>query len=252
MNYSVCIDALFPKMPLREALQAVKDCGFSAIEFWSFWDKDIEELSTLCKEFEIRVAAFCTDFRPNPGDRRNHETYLEGLKQAADAAAKLGCSMLITQVGNSIPGISEEEHDAALLDVFQKAVPILKERELTLLVEPLNVKVDHPGYHMKETAHAVALLDRVGSERIKILFDLYHQQITEGDLYATVAGHLQKIAHFHLAAVPGRTEPTDGEVNYPYLIREIHKLGYDGFFGLEYMPKTDPAKTLRKVREQFP
>lgn len=252
MNYSVCIDALFHDMPLETALTEVKNCGYDAIEFWTWWDKDLDRLKELCNSLDLKVVTFCTDFRPNPGDPSQHDAYLEGLAASIEAAQKLGCSTLIAQAGWSIPGISFEAHEDALTKVMTDALPLLKRNGVTLIMEPLNVLTDHPGYHMSTSAHAFSWLEKIGDPHIKILFDLYHQQITEGNLLTNVKAHLSRIGHFHIAAVPGRTEPTSGELNYPSIIRAIDSFGYNGYFGLEYMPKASPSGTLREVRALFP
>ena len=252
MKYSVCTDALFHGMDPGTVLPQVKDCGFDAMEFWTWWDKDIPELARICRDLEMKVVTFCVDFRNNPGDSAQHDAYLDGLKRSIEAAKALNCSTLIAQAGWAMDGISFEAHDAALTQVMEDAVPILKNSNMELVVEPLNVKVDHPGYHMSTSVHAFSWLQGIGDPHVKILFDLYHQQITEGNLTGTVTRHIDSIGHFHIAAVPGRVEPTRGEVNYPFVLKAIDALGYQGYLGLEYMPKTDPIATLRAVRQAFP
>lgn len=182
-------------------------------------------MKDLCDSLGLKVVTFCTDFRINPGDATQHDRYLEGL------AASI---------------------EEALTQVMKDAVPLLKENDMTLVLEPLNIITDHPGYHMSTGAHAFSFLQKIQDEHIKILFDLYHQQITDGNLLDTVTKNLSRIGHFHIAAVPGRIEPTIGELNYPYILKAIEKLGYEGYFGLEYMPKRDALETLREVRAAFP
>ncbi len=252
MNYSVCTDALFHGEPIEKSLSLVKECGFDAIEFWTWWDKDMKLLKELCDSLELKVVAFCTDFRINPGDAARHDHYLEGLAASIEEAKKLNCSTLIAQAGWNIDGISFEKHEEALTRVMKDAIHILKKNDITLILEPLNITTDHPGYHMSASAHAFSFLEKIQDDHIKILFDLYHQQITEGNLLDTVTKNLSKIGHFHVAAVPGRIEPTVGELDYPYILKAIERLGYEGYFGLEYMPKRDALETLKEVRAAFP
>ena len=251
-RYSVCFDALFHNQPVAEVLPAIRDCGYDTVEFWTWWDKDLPDLRRLCKELKLSVAAFCVDFRNNPGDPAQRTAYLEGLRRSIEAAKDLECSMLIAQAGGAMEQVPFHTHDASLAITLEAAVPILEDSGMTLVIEPLNTKVNHPGYHMSTSEHAFSMLRAIGSERIKVLFDLYHQQITEGNLLANVQENLPLIGHFHIAGVPGRGIPTEGELNYPYMIQTIENYGYDGFFGLEYMPKGDALSSLKILRQAFP
>ncbi|MBD5551137.1 MAG: TIM barrel protein [Lachnospiraceae bacterium] len=252
MNYSVCIDALFHGEPVDKVLPLVKKCGYNAIEFWTWWDKDMNLLKDLCSSLNLKVVTFCTDFRINPGNAADHDRYLEGLALSIEEAKKLNCPMLIAQAGWEIEGISFESHEDALIKVMQDALPLLTKENMTLVLEPLNVLTDHPGYHMSTSAHAFSFLKKINDPHIKILFDIYHQQITEGNILANIKEHLPQIGHFHIAAVPGRTTPTAGELNYPCILENIKEMGYNQYFGLEYMPKEDPLKTLQEVYGAFP
>ena len=252
MNYSVCIDALFPDSTLDEIIPKLQAHGYDTIEFWSWWDKDIPGLKRMCEKHHIRISTFCTDFRHNPGNPSEHDVYLEALETSIKTAKELNCHMLIAQAGWHMSEISPEIHEASLIRVLKDAVPILEKSEITLIVEPLNVLVDHPGYHLSTTNHAFSILDKVGSNHIKILFDIYHQQITEGNILATIKCNLDRIGHFHLAAVPGRIEPYSGELNYPLIIERVTEMGYKDDWGLEYMPKIDAWETLKQIKQSFP
>lgn len=252
MNYSVCTDALFYGEPIDKVLPLVKECGYNAVEFWTWWDKDMNLLKDLCASLDLKIVTFCTDFRINPGNAADHDRYLEGLAASIEEAKKLHCSMLIAQAGWRIDGISFEKHEDALTKVMQDALPLLKKENMTLLLEPLNVLVNHPGYHMSTSVHAFSFLEKINDPHVKILFDIYHQQITEGNILANIKEHLSQIGHFHIAAVPGRIEPTVGELDYPYILHSIESFGYEQYFGLEYMPKKNALETLKKVYGAFP
>lgn len=252
MNYSVCTDALFHGQPIDKVLPLVKKCGYNAIEFWTWWDKDMNLLRDLCDSLDLKVVTFCTDFRINPGNAKDHDRYLDGLAASIEEAEKLNCSMLIAQAGWEMEGISFQAHEDALTRVMQDALPLLRKKNMTLILEPLNVLTDHPGYHMSTSAHAFSFLEKTGDPHIKILFDIYHQQITEGNILTNIQKHLPQIGHFHLAAVPGRMEPVAGELHYPHILQCIEASGYTGYFGLEYMPKRDTIETLQEVYGAFP
>ena len=108
---------------------------------------------------------------------------------------------------------------------------------ITLLLEPLNTKVDHPGYTLAHSAQAFEVVRRIGSPRLKVLYDVYHMQIMEGDLIATMDVHLDEIGHIHVADVPGRHEPGTGEIDYGSIARMLRANGYDRGVGLECFPR---------------
>ena len=132
---------------------------------------------------------------------------------------------------------------------MEKAAGLAESAGITLVIEPLNLLVDHPGYHLSSSQDAFDVVERIGSRQVKVLYDIYHQQITEGNLLMNIAGHLDKIGHFHAAGNPGRGEITKGEINYRFLFETLADMGYEGYVGLEYMTKEDPVKGLIETRK---
>lgn len=255
MKYSVCIDAVFMnKGPFAQAMETVKDAGYKAIEFWSWWDKDLEEIKRIKEDLDLEVATFCTKFI-NPGDKELQNDYLEGLKQSIEAAKKLECSTLIAQAGWEFESfhkeITRKEHRKIFLDTMQRAAKLAEKEEMTLVIEPLNLLVDHPGYHLSTSEDSFEVIDKIGSKNVKILFDIYHQQITEGNLIRNITENIDKIGHFHAAGNPGRNEITRGEIHYRHIFEEIKKLGYERYIGLEYMTDQEPLQGLKDARSQI-
>ena len=115
------------------------------------------------------------------------------------------------------------------------------------MVEPLNILVNHRGYFLSQSKEAFQIIDEVGSSNVKILFDIYHQQISEGNLIANITANIDKIGHFHVADNPGRHEPGTGEINYTNVFAAIRKTGFDGFVGMEMWPVGDHAEAVRKT-----
>jgi hydroxypyruvate isomerase len=122
---------------------------------------------------------------------------------------------------------------------------------ITLVVEPLNILVNHKGYYLATSAEGFQILDEVGSPHVQLLFDIYHQQITEGNLIQNITRNIRKIGHFHVADVPGRHQPGTGEINYGNVFAAIVKAGYTGFIGLEMWPTIDHATAVRQTLELF-
>lgn len=245
MRYSVCLPAVMKGMDLVQAMRFVHGLGFEAVEFWSWWDADLDGIDRVRRELEMTVTAFCTKF-VSLTDRAKRQLYLDGLKESIQAAGKCGAKMLITQVGNDT-GKSWERQMANVRDGLKAAVPLLETAGITLLVEPLNIKVDHKGYFLSLSVDGFDLIRDVGSKSVKLLYDIYHQQITEGNLIPTIVKNIGDIGHFHAAGHPGRHELTTGEINYPNVFRAIGEAGYQGYMGLEYFPLRAPEEGLKAL-----
>ncbi len=130
---------------------------------------------------------------------------------------------------------------------LKTAAPLAEEAGVTLVLEPLNILVDHPGYFLTSSREGFEIVEQVGSPAVKLLYDIYHQQVTEGNLIATITSHIDLIGHFHAADVPGRHEPGTGEINYANVLAAIDEAGYEGFIGLEYAPTVATAESLQAV-----
>jgi hydroxypyruvate isomerase len=184
-------------------------------------------------------------------DPATRAAYLTGLQESLVAARQLNCRTLISQVGDAREGVSREEQHACLVEGLRQAAPLLEAADVTLVIEPLNELVDHAGYYLIRSDEAFAIVDQVGSPRVKVVFDIYHQQISEGHLIHNLTANIDKIAHFHAAGNPGRHELSVGEIDYPSVFAAIQATGYDGYVALEYWPTRDPAEGLREVAEWF-
>lgn len=248
MKVSVCIDSVCRGWDLSEALSLVKMSGFDAFEFWSWRRKDIDHLAKEMQRLDLTLAAFCT-VGGTLVDRESHKDYLNGLKDAVNIARRLGCNMLITTAGNELPGIPRERQLENVVVGLQSAAPIVEAAGITLVLEPLNTVVDHPGHLLSRSSEAFDIIDQVGSKQIKVLFDIYHQQITEGNLIDTITCRLSSIGHIHAAGCPGRHELQFGEIHYVNLFQALSTAGYSNYIGLEYVPSFNAAEGLKDARK---
>jgi hydroxypyruvate isomerase len=153
----------------------------------------------------------------------------------------------ITQVGNDTGAPREVQH-TAIVETLKAAKPILEQYGVTVMPEPLNVKVNHPGYYLTTASEAFDIIREVDSPFVKVVYDIYHQQVTEGDIIPTVTKHLDLIAHLHSAGHPGRHDLWEGELNYKYIFDAIDKAGYTGACGLEYGALGDPIESLKRAK----
>ncbi|MDR2135950.1 MAG: TIM barrel protein [Treponema sp.] len=250
MRFSVCVESLFPGNDIAQKSREAKRAGADAFEFWTWWDKDLCALRKAADETGLCPAAMCTKFvsLTDPAER---EAYRKGLMESLAAAKVLGCKTLIGLTGSDT-GENREKQRESIIAGLKTRVPMLEDAEVTLVVESLNTKIDHKGYYLWQASEAFAIISAIGSPHVRMLYDIYHQQIMEGDIINTVTENIDKIGHIHAAGVPGRGELDSGELNYPAIFAAIEKVGYKGFLGLEYFPKGDPVADLVKLfRREF-
>jgi hydroxypyruvate isomerase len=250
LQFSVCIDALFRGRPQEEALEALKTAGFPAFEFWGWWDRDLDSLCAKARGLGLSCAALCTPFI-SLSDPARRDDYLAGLGESIGAAKKTGAKIIISQLGNDT-GCRRDFQHRSIVAGLKAAVPLLEESGLTLAIEPLNGRIDHRGTYLESSDEGFEVVREVGSGRVKLLFDIYHQQITEGDIIRRIDANLDRIAHFHAAGTPGRHELDQGELNYPAIFEVLDRRGYRGFVGLEYFPSRDAIEGLEKLRRFGP
>ncbi|MDR6554911.1 TIM barrel protein [Paenibacillus qinlingensis] len=246
MKLSVCMDALYRGRDFKESVNELKEIGYDTIEFWSWWQKDVDVVAEAVAEAGVSISTFCTKFT-SLVDPAQRNAYLEGLIESIAVAKRLNCTQLITQVGQELEGVPREAQAQSLIEGLRACVPILEKEGITLLVEPLNTRVNHQGYFLASSEEAFYIIKQVGSPFVKILFDIYHQQITEGNVIANIRENIAWIGHFHAAGNPGRHELDNGELNYEQIFKAIDETGFEGHMGLEYFPLEAPPVGLRKL-----
>lgn len=246
MKISVSIEPVFQNYDFIEGLKLTKSVGINHIEFWSWWDKDIERIQFATEKLNLNVVAFTTRFFDLVNPLKRNE-YIFGLIESIKVAQMLNCKNLITQVGDELPYIPRWQQHQSIVQGLKACVPYLQEAGITLLVEPLNILVDHPGYYLYSSAEAFQIINQVNSPYVKVLYDIYHAQVMEGHLIATITKNIDKIGHFHAAGNPGRHELYIGEINYPNVFEAIEETGFDGYMGLEYFPVDDPLLGLWRL-----
>ncbi|MEC9091437.1 MAG: TIM barrel protein [Planctomycetota bacterium] len=247
---SVCVDAVFEGVPLEQSVKTVADLGYPAFEFWCWWEKDLAQLNDLRREYSLKIASCCTKFisLTRPECRK---LYLEGLEKSIEAAKTLDCNILISQVGDFVLGVDRADQQKSLVEGLTHAAKLLDGSGVKLVIEPLNEKVDHAGYYLIRSDEAFEIIEKVGSPNVQVVFDIYHQQISEGDLLTNILDNLENIGHFHAAGNPGRHELNSGEIHYPEIFKAIGAAGFEGYVGLEYWPENDPIQGLGQVARWF-
>jgi hydroxypyruvate isomerase len=182
--------------------------------------------------------------RKGLNDKSMHARFLDDFKKNIKAAAEYKWPNVICMAGDR-KGIGDEEGMDNCYTILKEAVKIAEDQGVTICMELLNSKVNHPGYMCDKSAWGFDLCRRVNSPRFKLLYDIYHMQIMEGDLIATIRKNIQYIGHFHTAGVPGRHELDENqEIYYPAVMRAIAETDYQGYVAHEYSPTRDPLESL--------
>lgn len=249
IKFSACIEALYQNVPFIERIEKVAAVGMKAFEFWGWGNKDIDGIKAAKDKFGLEVATFGADVGGALVDPSNRIKLPDGLKRSIEVAHKLNCNRLLVTTGNEIQDVRRGHQHQSIADGLKAAAKIVEAEGITLCLEPLNILVNHKGYYLYTSAEGFQIIDEVGSPNVKLLYDIYHQQITEGNLIATIKANIDKISHFHVADVPGRHEPGTGEINYKNVFKGISEAGYDGFVGLEFWPVCPDDDALKALLE---
>ena len=238
----------YSKMSLPELCRRTKQLGFAAIDllFPEVWSVAADAGVTVSMGYAGRRDKFiATGFN----DPANHALLLGELESALPHAAQARVTNLIAMFGNRVPGIDEPAAIANCVAGLAKIAPLAEKHGVTVCVELLNSKVDHPGYQGDHTAFGVAVMRGVNSPRVKLLYDIYHMQIMEGDVIRTIRDNISWIGHFHTGGVPGRHEINDSqELNYHAIAAAIADVNFQGYVAHEFVPtRSDPFLSLEEA-----
>jgi len=256
MKKSVCIEMLFSEVPFEDRFGRTKESGFDYLEFWSWKDKDVHQIKELCRANDLRIASFSGDQDLSMIDEVQKADYVAFVQESIEMAKFLSCENLVIHsnalgengvVINHYPDIADTHKIAAMLEVLKTLAVAAEKSNVTLVLEALNTMVDHSGNFLASTRQAAELIRSVNSSHIKILYDIYHMQIMEGNLIDTLNRYIDTIGYIHVADVPGRHEPGTGEINFANVIRTLEKLKYDGFIGFELAPLQDSTTAVQRI-----
>jgi hydroxypyruvate isomerase len=252
IKLSVCIDMILTEIPFLQRIETVKRLGYPAFEFWEWKNKDVDAILRKKTELGLEIATMMgSGWKPmNSEDAR--KTFVSDIQASLASAIRLGVKTLIVTTGSEDKKLSRAEQHTNYVAALKAVAPLAEQSQVTLVLEPLNTKVDHPGYFLQTAKEGFEILDEVGSPSVKMLFDIYHHQIMEGNVIQDITKNISKIAHFHVADVPGRHEPGTGEINYANVFRAIAASGYQGFVGLEFKPSRAAEETLKDVLKLVP
>jgi hydroxypyruvate isomerase len=245
LTYAVNVEMFWKDKPFLDRLRAVADNGLSHFEFWGHDGKDIAGIAKVCAERQLKPVQFIAGWGLNGPDER--AKFLKGLPAGIGKAKDLGVNMMTVVAGMERKGVSREQQTAEVITTLKAAADIVAKENITLILEPLNPIVDHVGSFLYRSDHAAEIITAVNSPNIKILFDVYHQQISEGNLSLNIPKYKDLIGYFQIADHPGRHEPETGEINFGHVLQVIAATGYAGPVGLEFVPKGDAKPAIAAV-----
>jgi len=247
-RFAANIEMWWRDRPLLERIRAAHRLGFPAIEMWPWRGKDLDAIAALTRELGLELTQFTAwGFDPPLNDPANHDRLEREIAAACGAAAVLRTKMMTVLAGNDRPGVSQAEMHEHVIAGLERAARIAEDHDVTLILEPLNIRVDHAGHCLSRSDDALRICRQVDSTHVKINWDLYHLQITEGDLCGHLRGGFEHIGYVQLADHPGRTEPGTGEIHYNRVLRELWDLGYRGFVGVECRPVGTELEAARAL-----
>lgn len=249
-KFAANLSMLFTELPFMDRFAAARAAGFEAVEYLFPYAYPHAELAAALKANQLQqVLHNLPAGNWDAGERGiachpdRVDEFRTGVAQAIAYATALGCPRVNCLAGKLPSGTDREEAHATLVSNLRHAAAALKDAGIVLLVEPIN-PFDIPGFFLTRSDQALALLNEVGSDNLKLQYDIYHAQRTEGELGATLQKHLARVGHIQLADNPGRHEPGTGEINYRWLLQHIDALGYRGWIGCEYKPRGSTAAGL--------
>ena len=229
MRLCVPLPCFFKDGDFAAAIRRVKALGYDAAETYNWKNLDFDAVRAACEETGVELLSMCTtEFRMT--DPALRTAWLDGLKESCEAAKKLGVKRLITQVGPDTGAPRAQQH-ASIVAALRDARPILEDSGVTIMIEPLNTYVNHPGYYLWSSVEGFEIIREVDHPLVKVVYDIYHQQVMEGNIIPNVTNNLDCIAHLHSAGHPGRHELQYGESDYKVIFAAVDKAGESRYNG---------------------
>ena len=253
---SVMLWTVFRDLPFEQRLERVAEAGYRNVELvgenerWS--DEEFRRVTAKRRELGIKFDAM-TGVKHGIASPKDHELALSELRGALPRMEKVECPAIIVLSGNVVPGMSREEQHRSCVEALKRMASVIEGKKVN--DEPVRVLLEcidpeeNPKYFLTSAAEALAIVKEVDHPQVQFLYDLYHEQIAEGNLLKKLEANIDRIGLIHVADVPGRHQPGTGEVNYRNIFRKLAELKYSTKVAMEFLPVGDPVKVLRAARE---
>ena len=256
MKLGLCLEMALTSLPFEGRVKTAARLGFKNVEIWwvdSVFKGTPDQLAKLAQANGVTI----TNTVINAPDgsvgsgltdpRKSKDAWLERARMTINYTKEAQIPNTIFLTGNRVPDLTDRQMLESVIEWTKPVVDMAEKAGVTLLLEPLNDKYDHPGHWLTSSDLGAEICRRIGSKRLRMLFDCYHMQIMEGDLVNHIKRNIDVIGHFHSAGVPGRHEVFIGETNYPFVLSQIEQLGYQGVFGLEFAPSMNDEVSLTQT-----
>lgn len=253
-RFAANLTMLFTEYPFLERFDRAARAGFNAVEFLFPYHEDIGAISDALRRngltqvlFNLPAGDFAAGERGIANDPNRVGEFRDGVGRALEIASRLDCRQINCLVGLELGGVPHDTQWKTIVENLRFAAEQGKIAGVRQLVEPLN-SIDTPGFMLTTTHGALRLLAAVGSDNLRIQYDVYHMQRMEGNLTATLQAHVDRIGHVQVADSPARTQPGTGEINYPFVFDTLDEVDYAGMVGCEYKPVPSTEESLGWLR----
>jgi hydroxypyruvate isomerase len=251
-KFSVMLWTLGRTMTFEQQLQVVADAGYTGAEVGNEYEKWTPEdwKRNLAKQQSLGITIdSAVPGRNALADHSRRTALHDDLLKAIPGAKELGCTQFIYTAFNVVPGQSPEDKRTAIVDTLKYAADLLEKDGFEIVLEPIDL-LEHKEEAVTSVAEAFEITRLVGSPRVKVLYDFYHEQRQAGNLIEKLTKNIDQVGLVHIADVPGRHQPGTGEVNYINIYRELARLHYDRYICMEFNAQGDPVSALRQAREE--
>ncbi|HFT1528583.1 TPA: 2-oxo-tetronate isomerase [Providencia stuartii] len=241
-KFAANLSMMFNEVPFIQRFERAAQAGFTGVEYLFPYEEQLEAIAEQLEKYGLTQALFNMPAGDWAAGERGmasipgrEDEFAQGVQTALKYAKALGCKQVHAMAGKLDARFTPEQQQACFIKNIQYAADIMAEHGIRVLIEPINTR-DMPGYFLTTQKQAEALLPKIARENVFIQLDLYHCQIMEGDLLKTIERLWGKFSHIQIASVPYRHEPDSGEVNYPWIFKQLDEMGYQGWLGCEYHP----------------
>lgn len=234
---------------LEDRMAAAAAAGFRKVEIFTTANRDVPSLKAALATTGCELYATVTDPRIQLVIADQHERFREMFAQAAAEAAELGAGRIVVPSGSAVPYMKRPVQLGIVASAITSVVPVAEAHGLTIMLEPVNTRVDHPGVLFGMTEDAVAVIELVNSPRVRLLYDLYHSITEREDPFEVLPKVAHLVEHIQIADAPGRGEPGSGAIDWAAMLGLIGQVGYKGVLGLECSPTRATAEALAMIRQ---
>jgi hydroxypyruvate isomerase len=248
---SVMLWTIYKSLPFEQRLERVAQAGYHAVElvdeFKNWSSNDFQKANARKRSLDISFDA-TAGMSKSLVDPQQRDAFLAELQAFLSTAAQLECPAIIALSGNLVPNLSRQQQHESCIEGLKRAADLAAKRNIKLFLENIDPE-ENPKYYLTSVAEGFEIVRKVDNPHVRFLYDLYHEQIAEGNLIEKLEKNIELVGLLHVADVPGRHAPGTGEINYQNVFRKLSQLQYDRYIAMEFVPVADPIAELKGARE---